>query len=71
MADVERYYAGYNAVEVASGVTDDLTKIATMTRLRLSEVRQYYRLVDRFQPHAMLKNEPSPSGRSEPEAQQS
>jgi hypothetical protein len=71
VADVERYYAGYNAVEVACGVTDDLTKIVTMTRLRLSEIRQYYRLVERFQPHKMLKNQPSPSGRSDPEAPQS
>lgn len=71
MADVERYYASYNAVEVACSVTDDLTKIATMTRLRLSEVGQYYRLVETFQPHKMLKNQPSTSGRSEPEAPQS
>jgi hypothetical protein len=66
VADVERYYAGYNAVEVACGVTDDLTKIATMTRLRPGEVKQYYRLVKRFQPHKMLKDQLSGSELSEP-----
>lgn len=71
VADVERYYAGYNAVEVACGVTDDRAKIATMTRLRLSEVKQYYRLVEKFQPHKMLKNRSPSSGCSEPEAPQS
>jgi hypothetical protein len=71
VADVERYYAGYNAAEIASGVTDDLNKIATMTRLRLSEVKQYYRLVERFQPHKMLKNQPPPSGRFEQDVPQS
>lgn len=67
VADVERYYAGYNAVEVACGITDDLTKIATMTRLRFNEVEQYYRLVEKFQPHKMLKNQSPPSEHSEPE----
>ena len=71
IADVERYYAGYNAVEVACGVTDDLTKIATMTRSRPSVVKQYYRLVERFQPHKMLKNQPPRSGPSEPDVPQS
>ena len=71
VADVERYYAGYNAVEVACGVTDDPPKIATMTRLRLSEVKQYYRLVERFQPHKMLKNQPPRSEPSKPDAPQS
>jgi hypothetical protein len=66
VADVERYYAGYNAVEVACGVTDDLTKIATMTRLRPGEVKQYYRLVKRFQPHKMLKDQLLGSELSEP-----
>lgn len=70
VADVERYYAGYNAVEVACGVTDDLTKIATMTRLRLSEVRQYYRLVEKFQPHKMLKNQLPRYEPSKPDAPQ-
>lgn len=56
IADVERYYAGYNAVEVACGVTDDLNSITTMTRMRFNEVKQYYELVKRYQPHKMLKN---------------
>lgn len=70
IADVERYYADYNAVEVACGITDDLTKIATMTRLKLSVVKQYYRLVKKFQPHKMLKNQSSGSESSDPDAPQ-
>ena len=57
IVDVERYYAAYNAVEVACGVTDDLNSITTMTRLRLNEVKQYYQLVESYQPHKMLKNQ--------------
>lgn len=67
VADVERYYAGYNAVEVACGITDDLTKIAAMTQLKPSVVEQYYRLVEKFQPHKMLKNQSSGSEPSEPD----
>jgi hypothetical protein len=70
IADVERYYADYNAVEVACGITDDLTKIATLTRLKLSVVKQYYRLVEKFQPHKMLKNQSSGSESSDPDAPQ-
>ena len=68
IADVERYYADYNAVEVACGITDDLTKIATMTRLKFSVVKQYYRLVEKFQPHKMLKNQSSDLESSNPDA---
>lgn len=70
IADVERYYADYNAVEVACGIVDDLTKIATMTRLKFSVVKQYYRLVEKFQPHKMLKNQSSGSESSDPDAPQ-
>ena len=68
IADVERYYADYNAVEVACGITDDPTKIATMTRLKFSIVKQYYRLVEKFQPHKMLKNQSSGLEFSNPDA---
>ena len=70
IADVECYYADYNAVEVACGITDDLTKIATMTRLKFSVVKQHYRLVEKFQPHKMLKNQSSGSEPSAPDAPQ-
>ena len=65
---VERYYADYNAVEVACEITDDPTKIVTMTRLKLSLVQQYYRLVEKFQPHKMLKNQSSDLKFSNPDA---
>lgn len=70
IADVECYYAAYNAVEVACGITDDLTKIVTMTRLKLSLVQQYYRLAEKFQPHKMLKNQSSGSESPDPDVPQ-
>ncbi len=70
IADVERYYTDYNAVEIACGVTDDLTKIATMTRLKLSVIKQYYGLVEKFQPHKMLKDQSSGAEPSKPDAPQ-
>jgi hypothetical protein len=68
IADVECYYADYNAVEIACGITDNLTKIVTMTRLKLSVVKQYHRLVEKFQPHKMLKNRLSSAEDSAPDA---
>ncbi len=71
VADVERYYTGYNAVELTCRVTDDLTEIVRMTRLKLNVVKQYYELVEKFQPHKMLKNRSSGSESSESDAPQS
>lgn len=71
VADVERYYAGYNAVELTCRVTDDLAEIVRMTRLQLSVVKQYYELVEKFQPHKMLKNQSPGSESSAPDTPQS
>lgn len=54
--NVERYYQGYNAVEIACGYCDDLDQIARMTRLKRHVVAQYYALVERYRPEKMLKN---------------
>ena len=56
--NVERYYRGYNAVEVASGFTDDVQLIALMTAIELHVVKQYYALVEKYRPEKMLKNQP-------------
>lgn len=71
VADVERYYTGYNAVELTCRVTDDLTEIARMTRLKPNVVKQYYDLVEKFQPHKMLKTQSSGSESSKSDAPQS
>lgn len=59
--NVERYYQGYNAVEVACGYCDDLDQIAVMTGLKRHVVEQYYALVEKYRPEKMLKNrQPAP-----------
>ena len=55
--NVERYYRGYNAVEVAAGFTDDLKLIALMTGIELHVAVQYYALVEKYRPEKMLKNQ--------------
>lgn len=54
--NVERYYRGYNAVEIASGFTDDLKLIALMTAIEINVVRQYYALVEKYRPEKLSKN---------------
>lgn len=56
--NVERYYKGYNAVEVAVGFTDDQNLIALMTGIEAHVVAQYYALVEKYRPDKMLKNHP-------------
>jgi len=56
LENVERYYQGYNAVEMASGYCDDLDRIALMTGLKRHVVEQYYKLVEKYHPEKMLKN---------------
>lgn len=56
--NVERYYKGYNAVEVAVGFTDDQHLIALMTGIQAHVVAQYYALVEKYHPEKMLKNQP-------------
>ena len=53
--NVERYYKGYNAVEVAVGFTDDQHLIALMTGIEVHVVAQYYTLVEKYRPEKMLK----------------
>jgi hypothetical protein len=55
--NVERYYKGYNAVEVAVGFTDDQRLIALMTGIETHVVAQYYALVEKYHPEKMLKNQ--------------
>jgi hypothetical protein len=54
--DVERYYTGYNAVELAAGFSDDAHVIALMTGINHYVVVQYYALVERYHPEKMQKN---------------
>jgi hypothetical protein len=54
--NVERYYRGYNAVEIAAGFTDDLNLIALMSAIELHVVKQYYALVETYRPEKLLKN---------------
>lgn len=56
--NVERYYKGYNAVEVAVGFTDDQQLIALMTGIEFHVVAQYYALVEKYRPAKMFKNQP-------------
>lgn len=56
--NVERYYKGYNAVEVAVGFSDDQHLIALMTGIEAHVVAQYYALVEKYHPEKMLKNQP-------------
>lgn len=56
--NVERYYRGYNAVEVAVGFTDDQRLIALMTGMKAHVVAQYYELVEKYRPEKMFKNRP-------------
>jgi len=59
--NVERYYQGYNAVEVACGYCDDLDQMAVMAGLKRHVVEQYYALVEKYRPEKMLKNrQPAP-----------
>jgi len=59
--NVERYYQGYNAVEVACGYCNDLDQIVVMTGLKRHVVEQYYALVEKYRPEKMLKNrQPAP-----------
>jgi hypothetical protein len=53
--NVERYYRGYNAVEIAAGFTDDLSLIALMTGIEYHVVRQYYLLVQKYRPDKLKK----------------
>lgn len=53
--NVERYYKGYNAVEVAVAFTDDQHLIALMTGIQPHVVAQYYGLVEKYRPEKMLK----------------
>ena len=55
--NVERYYRGYNAVETATGFTDDLNLIALMSGIELHVVKQYYALVEKYRPDKMHKNQ--------------
>jgi hypothetical protein len=55
--NVERYYKGYNAVEVAVGFTDDQHLIALMTGIEAHVVAQYYALVEKYRPEEFLKNQ--------------
>jgi hypothetical protein len=55
LENVERYYQGYNAVEVACGYCDDMDQIALMTGLKRHVVEQYYQLVEMYHPEKMLK----------------
>ncbi len=54
--NVERYYRGYNAVEIAAGFSDDANLIALMTGIEHHVVLQYYALVERYHPEKMQKN---------------
>ena len=56
--NAERYYKGYNAVEVAVGFTDDQHLVALMTGIEAHVVAQYYALVEKYHPEKMLKNQP-------------
>ncbi len=53
--NVERYYQGYNAVEIAAAFTDDLNLIALMTGIKYHVVTQYYALVEKYRPEKMKK----------------
>jgi len=61
LRNVERYYRGYNAVELASGFTDDIKLISLVTGIALHVVKQYYALVEKYRPEKMLKNQTSKS----------
>jgi hypothetical protein len=54
--NVERYYRGYNAVEMAAGFTEDLSFIALMTGIELNVVKQYYALVEKYRPDKLLRS---------------
>jgi hypothetical protein len=56
LPNVERYYRGYNAVEIAAGFTDDLNLIALMTGTERHVVAQYYALVEKYRPEQLKKN---------------
>lgn len=52
--NVDRYYRGYNAVEIAAGFTDDLNLIALMTGIAYHVAVQYYALVEKYHPEKMI-----------------
>jgi hypothetical protein len=55
--NAERYYRGYNAVEVAAGFTADLNLIALMTGIEYHVVKQYYALVQKYRPEKMKQDD--------------
>ena len=60
LRNVERYYKGYNAVEIAASFTDDLHLIALMTGIRYHVVAQYYSLVQQYHSHQLKQPSPTP-----------
>jgi len=61
--NVERYYNGYNAVEIAAGFTTDPHIIALMTHIEYHVVQQYLALVEKYHPEK-IKKDVSPPTRS-------
>lgn len=57
LPDIERYYKDYNKVETATTICDDVEKIALLTDMSVSLVRQYYELVEEYHPQIMLKHQ--------------
>ena len=53
--NVERYYRGYNAVEIAAGFTDDAGLMALMTGIEHHVAVQYDALVEKYHPEKIRK----------------
>lgn len=57
--NVERYYRGYNAVELAAAFTTDLNVIALVTSIQYNVVKQYFLLVQKYHPEKIKQPEPA------------